>query len=75
MAYISQEQLIARCPSLYQLVLGAAERANEIMNGATPLVKTEATKPTTMALEEIAEGKVQIVPTSAKKAKVKKEEV
>lgn len=73
MSYVPLEILIKQCPSLYKLVLGAAERANELNDGAEPLVKTQAKKVTTIALEEIVVGKVKIVPGVAKKGKAKKE--
>ncbi len=59
MAYISVEKLLKKeNPSLYKLVLTAATRANELTQGATPLVETTSKKVSTVALEEIAGGKV-----------------
>ena len=58
MAYIALEKMIVNNPSLYKLVLTASERANQIMHGSRPLVETGSKKPTTIALQEIAQGKV-----------------
>lgn len=44
--------------SLYKTVLAASARANELAQGAQPLVKTNAKKVTSIALEEFAAGKV-----------------
>lgn len=46
-------------PSRYVLVLLAAKRAKQLKEGATPLVKTNSTHPLTIALEEIAQGKIR----------------
>ena len=46
--------------SLYKLVILASRRALEIAEGQPKLVATSsATKPSTTALHEIAEGKIQ----------------
>ena len=58
MSYIPLEKMIAKNPGLYKLSLLAAERANQIAQGSKPLVETTSKKATTIALEEIAAGKV-----------------
>ncbi|OGX26138.1 MAG: DNA-directed RNA polymerase subunit omega [Omnitrophica WOR_2 bacterium RIFCSPHIGHO2_02_FULL_45_21] len=46
--------------SIYKLVILATKRALEIAAGAPALVEADAnTKPTTIALREISEGKVK----------------
>ena len=45
--------------SRYKLVLAAAQRAEEIAEGAQPLISTSSAKPSTIALKEIAAGKVK----------------
>jgi DNA-directed RNA polymerase subunit omega len=42
----------------YSLVVLAAKRAKQIKEGAPLLIETESTNPLTVALEEIAAGKV-----------------
>jgi len=59
MAYVALERMIDKNPSLYKLVLTAAERANQITQGSKLLVETDSKKPTTQALNEIVEGKVR----------------
>jgi DNA-directed RNA polymerase subunit omega len=47
--------------SNYRYVLVAARRARQISGGAPPLVDTTARKPSRIAREEIAAGKVQYI--------------
>jgi len=44
---------------MYKLVIVAAKRAKEIVDGATPLVQTPHKKVTSIAIEEILQGKVR----------------
>ncbi len=57
----SLDELMSRVDSKYALVVAASRRARELMAGAGPLVDTEATKPVTIALQEIADGRLDIV--------------
>ena len=57
MSYISLEKLLRNeKTSLFKLTLVAAARANELAQGAQPIVKTLSKKVSTIALEEIAAG-------------------
>lgn len=59
MPYVPLEKLVReRSSSLYKLVLLAAARANELVQGAQPLIKSESKKVSTIALQEISAGKV-----------------
>ena len=58
MAYIPLEKLMRKDVSLFKLILTAAARANELAQGAQPLIQTHSKKISTIALEEIAAGKV-----------------
>ena len=58
MAQVAIEELLKRCGSVYRLVILAAKRAKEIAEGAPPLVETAHRKVTSVALEEILQGKV-----------------
>ena len=58
MAHIPLEKLWKKDTSLYKLILTAAARANELAQGAQPLIKTRSKKVSTIALDEIAAGKV-----------------
>lgn len=58
---ISRDELLAQTDtSVYKLVILATKRALEIAEGAPQLVEADGNvKPTTIALREIAEGKVK----------------
>ncbi|GEM_PF-2110379 len=58
MAYIPLEKLLKPAYKLFDLVMASAKRATELAQGAAPLVQSSAKKITSIALEEIAEGKV-----------------
>ncbi|HXV28072.1 MAG TPA: DNA-directed RNA polymerase subunit omega [bacterium] len=60
MSYVPLKNILSKKePSLYKLVLTAAARANELSQGAQPLVKPTSKKVSIIALEEIAAGKVR----------------
>lgn len=61
MSYIPLEKMIDKADySLYKLVVLASKRAIEIAEGASFSMATDSQiKPTTMALQEIAEGKIR----------------
>ena len=59
MADISIEDFDGKVDSLYRLVIAAAHRAGQVSKPESrPLVTSHSKKPTMIALEEIAEGKV-----------------
>ncbi|MDD5238024.1 MAG: DNA-directed RNA polymerase subunit omega [Candidatus Omnitrophica bacterium] len=68
MPYIPLENLLDKSNnSIYKLVILASKRALEIAEGQPKLVGVDSsTKPSTIALHEIAEGRIQ-----SKKIKVK----
>ena len=47
--------------SRYSIVIAAAKRARQIIDGAEPLVKSASGKPLSTAVEELYSGKVKIV--------------
>ncbi len=61
MAYVVLEKLLDKSKgSIYKLVILASKRALEIAEGQPKLVEVNSsTKPSTIALYEIANGKVQ----------------
>ena len=61
MTYVPLEKLLDRTEmSVYKLVIAASKRALEIAEGQPKLVEAVSTiKPSTVALNEIAEGKVK----------------
>jgi len=52
------EKLREKIGGSYQLVIVAARRTRQLVNGAPKLVDVECAKPSTLALWEIAEGKI-----------------
>ncbi|MBI4387650.1 MAG: DNA-directed RNA polymerase subunit omega [Candidatus Omnitrophica bacterium] len=63
---VSLEDLTKETKSLYGLVICAAGRANELTNGAQPLIQTKSKKISTIALEELGKGKVRFELTGFK---------
>lgn len=53
-------ELETRVPSKFSLVVAAAKRARQLQAGATPLVECHSKHPLTIALYEIAEGKLEV---------------
>lgn len=64
----SLDELMRRVDSKYALVVAAAKRGRELMDGSVPLVETAHRKPVTIALDEIAHDRLEIVlpPTGVK---------
>lgn len=58
MAQVPIEDLLKRCGSIYKLVILAAKRAKEVADGSPALVDTPHRKVTSIALDEILQGKV-----------------
>jgi DNA-directed RNA polymerase subunit omega len=61
----SLDRLISKVDSKYTLVVAAAKRAREIMEGDAPMVEIRSNKPVTVALYEIANGKLGYERTKA----------
>jgi DNA-directed RNA polymerase subunit omega len=59
MIYPSADKIDKEIGSKYALVVLAAKRAKQIKEGARPLIDTRSTNPITVALEEIATGKIK----------------
>jgi DNA-directed RNA polymerase subunit omega len=55
----SLEELLAQVDNKYALVIMAAKRARQIKEGMLPLVDIDSTNPVTIALEEIATGRIR----------------
>ena len=54
-------ELLEHAENRYALVIAASKRAREISNGEEPLINSEDKSPVTIAANEIAEGRVEIV--------------
>ncbi len=61
MIYPSADTIEDRVKSRYSLVVLSAKRAKQIKEGAPVLIDTDSTNPLTIALEEIAAGKVTAI--------------
>lgn len=61
----SLDVLVRKVDSKYTLVVAAAKRAREIMDGDPPMVEIRSNKPVTVALQEIAHGKLSYERTKA----------
>ena len=55
-------------PGRYDMVVAAAKRAQQIKDGARPLVEVDSNNPLTIALHEIAAGKVLAKPGDSEEA-------
>lgn len=60
----SLDELDDKFGSQFDLVIAAAKRAEQIKEGAPALVETDSRNPLTIALQEIAAGKVLLKPPS-----------
>jgi DNA-directed RNA polymerase subunit omega len=65
MIYPPLDVLLNKVDCKYTLVVFAAKRARELMSGDSPLVESKSNKPVTVALEEIAQGKIVYQRTKA----------
>jgi DNA-directed RNA polymerase subunit omega len=72
MAQVAIEALLKRCGSVYKLTILAAQRAKELADGAPPLVETPQKKVTSIALDEILEGRVLYQPEEPEEGPKKK---
>lgn len=62
---VTLDELLEKVDSKYTLVVLAARRARQLVDGAEPVVESQAAKPVTVALEELAAGKLSYVPGKA----------
>lgn len=65
MIHPSLDKLVDKVDSKYTLVVLAAKRARQLMDGEALLVTCKSSKPVTMALEEIAQAKITYERTKA----------
>ncbi len=59
------EELLEQVDNKYALVIIAAKRARQIKDGVLPLVDIDSTNPVSVALEEVATGKVSVEEPAA----------
>ncbi|MCB1759396.1 MAG: DNA-directed RNA polymerase subunit omega [Gammaproteobacteria bacterium] len=66
MARVTVEDCLEHVNNRFDLVLLAAKRARQLVNGVDPLLPWENDKPTVVALREIADGLVDNETVSAR---------
>jgi len=54
-------ELLTKTDNKFRLVIATAKRARQIASGSNILVNSDETSPVTLAAEEIADGKVEII--------------
>ena len=59
MSYVSWDDLNEKVDSKYRLVIIAAKRTRQLNQGVRPLVQRKAVKPTYIALDELAAGRLE----------------
>ena len=52
-------ELMEKVDCRYTLVVEVAKRARQLVDHAQPLVESESNKPVTIAVEEVAAGKIE----------------
>ena len=67
MSYVPVQDLLAKTNSIYKLVVLASKRAVELNAGAPRLVEADGEKISSIALEEITQGKVKLKTQEKKK--------
>ncbi len=70
MIYPSINDLMKTTDSRYTLVVEAAKRARQLVDGSPKLSKVNSEKEVTIAINEIAEGKITYVRTNKDKVLV-----
>ena len=60
MLYMPLQDLTKKVSSLFKLTLLAARRAQQLNEGVKPVIESESHKVSSIALEEIAQGKVKL---------------
>ena len=67
----SVQELLTKAKNRYELVIATSKRARQISNGAEVKTKVNEESAVTLAANEIAEGKVDIIqPNDVKEEKV-----
>ncbi|WP_352419951.1 DNA-directed RNA polymerase subunit omega [Proteiniborus sp.] len=67
MLYPSINDLLKNVDSRYTLVLLVSKRARQIVDGSEPFVEPVSSKPVSVAVQEVAEGKVTYTRPQASK--------
>ena len=68
-------ELLTKAKNRYELVIATSKRARQIAMGDEPLTKVKEESPVTLAANEIAEGKVEIIRNVEEFKRLEKEEL
>lgn len=60
MKRVTDTELVERIGSKYALTTAVYRRAQQLMEGAKPLVRTDTTNPVAIAIEEIRAGLIKV---------------
>ena len=66
-------ELLKKAKNRYELVIATSKRARQIAMGDEPLTKVKEESPVTLAANELAEGKFEIIREEENKEKNKEE--
>jgi len=58
MLYPSINELLKKVDSRYTLVMLVSKRARQLVEGRSPLIDAETSKPVSIAVQEVADGKI-----------------
>ena len=67
------QELLKKAKNRYELVIATSKRARQISNGAEVKTKVKEESAVTLAANEIAEGKINIIQSDKKEEKVELE--
>ena len=68
------DELLKQCQSIYKLTVTAAKRAKALSEGSPKFIVSDMKKVTSLALEEIHQGKIACKIESDEKSRKKKSE-
>ncbi len=61
MARVTIDDCLEQIPNRYKMVIAAMKRVKQLVKGKPPVIDPENSKPTVIALREIAAGKIKII--------------
>ncbi len=61
MARVTIEDCLEKIPNRYKMIIAAMKRVKQLVKGKPPAIDPRGSKPTVIALREIAEGKIKII--------------
>ena len=66
-------ELLKKAKNRYELVIATSKRARQIAMGDEPLTKVKEESPVTLAANELAEGKFEIIREEENKEQIKEQ--